>query len=421
LIRKIIKMRLSPKESVWSYIDSHADEATNLMKKLIPFKSLGPLNGGPGEIKTARFILNFLKQIGMDAVENYPAPDPAAEGGERPNIIGRIPGKDRSRTVWIMSHMDVVPEGDVSKWDTDPFEAVVKDGKIFGRGTEDNHQGLVSSLMLAKALMKTKVEPAINIALVFMADEETGSIFGAQYLMDNHRDLFSKNDLFIIPDAGEPDGSMIEVAEKSILWFKFVTKGKQVHASLPAKGNNAYRAASYLVVALDRLHQIFDASDDVFDVPECTFEPTKKEANVPNVNTIPGEDVFYLDCRILPQYSIEKVTEEVEKICKEIEDKFKVSISFDFAQKEQAAPATSVNAPIVLALKKAIHNVLHIEAQAQGIGGGTVAAIIRRAGFDAAVWSTIDDLAHQPNEYCVLINLLNDAKVFADVCLQDGK
>ncbi len=409
------------KEMLWKYIDTHAGEAIDLMKNLIPLKSLGPLNEGPGEMGTARFITNYLKQIGIKTIESYPAPDPMVEGGERPNIIGRIPGKNQNRTVWIMSHMDVVPEGDISKWDTDPFEAVVKDGKIFGRGTEDNHQGLVSSLILARAFMENNVQPACNIALMFVADEETGSTFGAQYLMDNHADLFSKEDLFIVPDAGEPDGSMIEVAEKSIVWFRFSTRGKQVHASLPSKGINAYRAASYLVVALDRLHQIFDARDNVYDEPGCTFEPTKKEANVPNVNTIPGEDVFYLDCRILPQYDIAEVKAEVGRICREVEEKFNVSISYDFAQEEQAAPATPVDAPIVLALKEAVRNVLHIEARAQGIGGGTVAALIRRAGYNAAVWATIDDLAHQPNEYCVIKNLLNDAKVFTDVCLQDGK
>ncbi len=414
-------MAQSPKEILWNYIDSHTDEVIDLMEKLIPLKSLGPLNGGPGEMKTAAFITDYLQSIGIDAVENYPAPDPMVEGGKRPNIVGRIPGKDKNHTVWIMSHMDIVPAGDLSKWETDPFEAVVKDGKIYGRGTEDNHQGLVSSLIMARAFMENKIKPACNIALMFVADEETGSAFGAQYMMEAHRDLFGKDDLFIVPDAGEPDGSMIEVAEKSILWFKFSTRGKQVHASLPSKGNNAFRAASYLVTALDELHGIFDAHDPVFDEPASTFEPTKKEANVPNVNTIPGEDVFYLDCRIMPVYKIEDVKKEVAAICRKIEEKFAVSISFEFTQEEQAAPATAVDAPVVLALKKAIKNVLHIDATAQGIGGGTVAAIIRRAGFNAAVWATIDDLAHQPNEYCIIQNLINDAKVFTDVCLQEIK
>jgi succinyl-diaminopimelate desuccinylase len=164
-----------------------------------------------------------------------------------------------------------VPAGDLSKWETDPFQAVVKDGKIFGRGSEDNHQGTVSSILAAWAFLETGVMPAINIGLVFMADEETGSEYGLSYLLEHQSDLFKKDDLIIIPDAGEPDASMIEVAEKSILWIKFKTVGQQVHASTPDLGNNAFRAASNLVVKLEDLHRIYGATDSVF-LPSRTYK-----------------------------------------------------------------------------------------------------------------------------------------------------
>lgn len=140
---------------------------------------------------------------------------------------------------------------------------------------------------------------------------------------------------------------------------------------------------------------------------------------MPNINTIPGDDVFYLDCRIIPEYSIEDVLARVKDICDGIEKKFNVMIEISTEQKEQAAPATPVDAPVVMALKKAVKDVYNTDAKAMGIGGGTVAAIFRRAGFNVAVWSTIDDLAHQPNEYCVIENLVNDTKVFAHVCMQN--
>ena len=101
----------------------------------------------------------------------------------------------------------------------------------------------------------------------------------------------------MVPDSGNPEGSLIEIAEKSILWLGFKTTGKQCHGSKPQLGINAFSAASYLVTKLTKLHKIFDAVDPLFDPPVSTFEPTKKEANVGNINTIPGEDVFYMDCR----------------------------------------------------------------------------------------------------------------------------
>lgn len=402
------------------YIDKLKTEAIELMKAIVPIKALGPLNDGEGEKEKAEFIKNYLKSCGISNIREFSSQDAAVPGGLRSNLVAQIPGKNPSSKVWILCHLDVVPEGDRSKWDTDPFEAVVKDGRIYGRGTEDNHQGLVSAVMTLRAFNELGIQPKHDLGVVFVSDEETGSTHGLQFLINHHADLFSKEDWIIVPDAGEPDGSMVEVAEKSILWIKFKTIGKQVHASMPEKGINAFKAAGHLVVKLEELYQRFGDRDEVFDPPISTFEPTKKEANVPNINTIPGDDVFYLDCRVLPQYEISQVLDEVQKICSSIENEFRVKIEISTSQKEQAAAPTPADAAVVIALKNAIQQVYGIRAEARGIGGGTVAAIFRRAGYKAAVWSTIDDMAHQPNEYCVIENMINDAKVFAHVCLQEN-
>jgi len=404
-------------KKLFSKIDNLEDESVDLMKKLISIDSVGPASEGPGEQEKADFLKKYLIQIGFKEVSNYPAPDSRVANGERPNLVAVLPGKNPEKTLWILTHTDIVPAGDLSKWETDPFMPVVKDGKIYGRGSEDNHQGSVSSLLMAKAFIDTGIQPEINIGLVFMADEETGSECGLTYLMENHSDLFKKDDLIIIPDAGEPDGSMIEVAEKSILWIKFKTIGKQVHASVPDLGVNAFRAASNLVVKLEELHNIYNMEDKVFAPSGSTFEPTKKEANVPNVNTIPGDDVFFLDCRILPQYNIEDVMGTIRGIANEVEKSFNVKIEISTEQEEQAAPATDVTASIVTLLTTAVKQVYGVEAKPQGIGGGTVAAIFRRHGYPVAVWATLDDLAHQPNEYCCISNMINDAKVFT-LCAQ---
>lgn len=410
-------MSTDEKQRVISYIDELKNEAVELMKAIVPIKALGPTNGGTGEAEKAEFLKDYLKTLGITDIKEYPAPDPRVPGGMRPNMVAKLPGKS-SRTVWILGHLDVVPEGDLSKWDTDPFEAVVKGDQIFGRGTEDNNHAIVTGCMTAKAFLDLGIKPNYSLGLVFVADEETGSKYGLEYLLENHPNLFSENDLIIVPDAGEPDSSMIEVAEKSILWVKFKTIGKQTHASMPEKGINAFRAASHLVVALEELGKIFDKKDPIFDPPQSTFEPTRKEANVPNINTIPGDDIFYFDARILPDYDIDEVLDKMRTIADKIEKEFNVKIELSKEQYEQAAPATDPNAPVVQALKVAIKEIYNVDAKPMGIGGGTVAAIFRRKGFQAAVWSTIDDMAHEPNEYDRISNIINDTKVFAHVCMQ---
>lgn len=411
-------MNNDEKQKVFKYIDDLKDEAVELMKAIVPIKALGPTNGGTGEAEKAEFLKNYLKTLGITDIKEYPAPDPRVPGGMRPNLVAKLQGKS-SRTVWILGHLDVVPEGDLSKWDTDPFEAVVKGDQIFGRGTEDNNHAIVTGCMTAKAFLDLGTKPNYSLGLVFVADEETGSKYGLEYLLENHPNLFNENDLVIVPDAGESDSSMIEVAEKSILWVKFKTIGKQTHASMPEKGINAFRAASHLVVALEELGKIFDKKDPIFDPPQSTFEPTRKEANVPNINTIPGDDIFYFDARILPDYDIDEVLNRMRAIADEIEKEFKVKIELSKEQYEQAAPATDPNAQVVQVLKVAIKEIYNVEAKPMGIGGGTVAAIFRRKGFQAAVWSTIDDMAHEPNEYDRISNIINDTKVFVHVCLQE--
>ncbi len=397
------------------YIAAQEDEVIRLMKALVSIKALGPLNGGAGEAEKGAWLMEYLKEAGVSDIRNYPAPDPSVPAGERPNIVARIPGKRTDKSIWIMSHMDVVPEGDLEKWETPPFEAVVKDDKIYGRGTEDNHQGLVASLIAARAFTDLKITPEYNLNLVFVSDEETNSIYGLEYLVENHAELFGKEDIYIIPDAGEPDSTMIEIAEKSILWLKFTTKGKQVHASTPERGVNAFKAAAHFIVKLGDLYKRFSDRDEVFDPPVSTFEPTQREANVPNVNTIPGDDVFYLDCRILPHYALDDILETIRIMMRDTEKEFGVRITMEEVQREEAAPATSPEAPVVGALARAINEVYQVQAKPVGIGGGTVAAVFRRAGFDAAVWSTLDDMAHQPNEYCRISNIIRDAQVFAHV------
>ncbi len=82
-------------------------------------------------------------------------------------------------------------------------------------------------------------------------------------------------------------------------------------------------------------------------------------------------------------------------------------------QLEKAAPPTGEEAEIVGLMKGKIREMRGINAKVIGIGGGTCAAYFRRKGFDSVVWSTEDDVAHRPNEYCVIGSMVGDSKVFA--------
>jgi succinyl-diaminopimelate desuccinylase len=399
-------------------IEGYEREMIRLQISLTAIPALAPENGGDGEAQKAQYLRGFLRDLGFPPVESCDAPDERVSGGVRPNLIVRIPGRNPDRTVWVMTHTDVVPPGELKLWERNPYEGYVHGGKVFGRGTEDNQQDLVASVFAAKAFLDEGIEPESTIGILLAADEETSSLYGLDYIMNHRRELFRKTDLIVVPDAGNEEGSMIEVAEKSVLWVRFQTSGKQCHASRPSLGNNAFRAASHLVARLDELQRIYGAKDPLYDPPESTFEPTKKDANVPNVNTIPGDDVFYVDCRILPTYPVDTVLETMRSMADGIEREFGVRIHITTVQKADAPAPTAHDAPVVRSLKEAVKGVYGVEAKPMGIGGGTVAAVFRKHDYPAAVWSRYCHMAHQPNEYSLIANMVGNAKVYAHLFLQ---
>ncbi len=398
-------------EKIGTIIESSSDELVETMSGMISIKSVSPLSGGEGEKERADYLEKKLASWGIGAVR-YDYTDES--GAVRSNIVAKY--GNCNRTLWIVAHIDTVAEGEIGLWKTDPYSAVVKDGRIYGRGTNDNGQEVIAGMFALKALMESGAELKYNIGLALVADEEIGSRYGIQKLLDEP--VFDGSGLFIVPDSGDRKGDKIEVAEKGILWLRITVRGTQVHASTPEKGDNAYRHSIGFIGRIDKyLHERYNASDDIFDPNMSTFEPTKHEKNVDSVNIVPGVDISYIDCRVLPRYDLDEILGNLKRIASE---EFKgIDISVDPILKEEAAPPTDVNAEIVKELSSALKEVRGIDAKAIGIGGGTCAAFFRKKGFSAAVWSTEDDVAHRANEYAVISNIIDDAKIFAYICLKD--
>jgi len=408
------------KDKLFSWIDGAQPLAVELETGLTKHPAVSPESGGEGELDKCLFLENWLKAQGITNLERYDAPDGKAKGGIRPNLIATINGNNEKR-LWIMSHLDVVPPGEEKLWDSDPWTVIRKDdppgARLIGRGVEDNQQGITASVLAALSFIKQGIKPDLTIKLLFAADEEVGSAYGIVWLVKNHGYLFKKDDMVLVPDGGDKKGEFIEIAEKNIMWMRFVTRGKQAHGSMPDLGNNAFIAGCDLALRLhNELSAKFGDHDPLFDPDYSTFQPTKKEANVPNVNTIPGEDVFYVDMRVLPRYPTDSVLAEIDRIKSEVEAKYRVTVEYSPVQLTQSVP-TAAGAPIVKKLGEAVKEVYSVKPRPVGIGGGTMAAYLRNIGIDCAVWTKTDETLHQPNEYALLENILGDAKVMALLAL----
>jgi len=370
-------------------------EMLDVFCKTIAIKSMSPLSGGTGESKRADYLEKLLKNWGFKPTR-YDYKDKS--GVIRSSVAVKYGGK--KRTLWLLAHIDTVSEGDQSLWKTDPFKAVIKDGKVYGRGTNDDGGGAIAALFALKSLVKQKQNLKYNVGIVLAADEENGSEYGVYALLKEH--IFKKNDLFVVPDSGNPKGSVIEIEEKHLLWVKITVIGKQVHASRPWLGLNAFKEASDFALKADKLlHLKYDKKTKL--MPEgSTFEMTKHDKNVDSINILPGREVFYFDCRIIPEYNPSEVINDLKRLA----SKQKAKIIINTAQREDAANPTSEKSEVVRILSKAIKEELKVVPRAIAIGGGTVAKPLRTAGFEAAVWRIEDNVSHQPNEY-VKISALN--------------
>lgn len=397
-------------DEILSLIEGSREDIVDTMIGMIRIPALSPVNGGDGESRKADYLMTKIK--GFDSVQRVDVPDGTDPNVMRSNILARKIGK-KPGTVWVVAHIDVVPAGDPELWDTPPYDPVFKDGKIYGRGTEDNGQSVISSMFASKFFDSSELE-GMSIGVAYVADEETASTYGIEYLLEHG--YFSKDDVIFVPDWGSPNGSMVEVSEKNLVWLRFSIEGKTTHGSTPELGINAYRVSTVLLMDLmESFAERFSEKDDVFLPPVSTFEPTMRPATVENVNTIPGYDEFAMDIRVIPKYSIDDVVALAEEIAESHSKSTGAKITVTEIQRHISGKPSSVDTEAFRNLSDAVESVTGERPKAVGVGGGTCANFFREKGFDAYVWQCGGGTLHAPNEYVELDNILIDAKVFATV------
>ncbi|MBQ9896873.1 MAG: M20 family metallo-hydrolase [Synergistaceae bacterium] len=397
---------------VLNEVEKLRDDMVKTLTRICKIPAVSPHNGGTGEQAKAQELEKIVNELGLGQVKWEYVDDAKSQTGNRPSLFVERAGKSKRR-LCILSHMDIVPEGDLGAWTHDPYDPIVRDGRLYGRGVSDNGMCLVASLFALKALMNAGLKPEYTINLCLVADEEMGSHFGLEPLME--RGLFRTDDLVIAPDSGNENGDFIEIAEKAMWRLNFTVTGSQAHASRPNSGLNACRAANILAVEVDEaLHKAFgEIKDDRFNPNVSTFEPTRRFANVPSTNIIPGKERFEFDCRVLPSVSLDEAEELVKKVVKDVEQRTGAKIELEVDRTDAAEP-TSADSDVAKILIKAVEQVLNLTPKTGGIGGGTFAALFRRKGIPAVVWSQeIESAAHQPDEYIEINYLVNNAKVFA--------
>lgn len=234
------------------------DEVVGLVSELIRFDTSN--TGDPattkGEAECARWVAEQLRQVGY-------SPEYLESGAPgRGNVVVRLPGADRERgALLIHGHLDVVP-AEAADWSVHPFSGAVSDGYVWGRGAVDMKDMCGMMLAVARHFKRAGITPPRDLVFAFVADEEHGGKYGAQWLVANRPDLFAGVTEAIgevggfsvtLPcrDGGEKRLYLIETAEKGLLWMRLTARGRAGHGSM-VHDDNAVTAIAEAVAKLGR-------------------------------------------------------------------------------------------------------------------------------------------------------------------------
>jgi acetylornithine deacetylase/succinyl-diaminopimelate desuccinylase-like protein len=299
-----------------------------------------------GERAAAEYVAEKLTEVGYETtyVES------GAPG--RGNVVARLAGSDPSRgALLVHGHLDVVP-ADASEWSVHPFSGAVQDGYVWGRGAVDMKDMVAMSLALARRLKRDGIAPKRDIIFAFLADEEAGGHYGAQWLVENRPELFegateaiSEVGGFSITVKDGVRAYLIETAEKGIAWMTLRVRGRAGHGSMIHEDNAVTKLTEavarlgrhkFPLVLTDSVREFlagiseltgiaFDEDDLEGSVAKLgniarmigatlrdTANPTMLNAGYKS-NVIPSLAEATVDCRILPgrQEAFERELDEI--------------------------------------------------------------------------------------------------------------
>ena len=411
------------RDALFARIEEKTDELVDLTRKLIQIPTINP----PGEdyVGCAQFIGERLRGRGFDIAYVRGEGTPGdSDRFPRMNVVARREGAGPGSCVHFNGHIDVVEVG--HGWTVDPFAGVVKDGKVFGRGACDMKGGIAASIVAVEALMEIRPDFPGAIEISGTVDEESGGYGGVAYLAKEGYFSKPRVDHVIIPEPLNVD--RVCLGHRGVWWAEIETHGRIAHGSMPFLGDSAIR---HMAAVMERFeHDLYPhlatKRTDMPVVPEGARQSTM------NINSIHGglsEDFDGLpsavvadSCRLVVdrRYLIEETYEEVRDEVVDLLEKLKHNrqdFRYDLKELWSVPPTmTDKAAAVVRAVAGEIEAVLGRPAEYVISPGTYDQKHVARIGHlkDCIAYGPgILDLAHQPDEYVGIDDLVASTKVMA--------
>ena len=393
---------------IFSYLDEREGEILEFARDLIRTPSPNPPGG---EAAAADLVAARLEELSAAGVERLGA------SPERPNLVARLPGRGGGPRLMLSGHLDTKPPGDLSAWETDPWDPVLRNGDLVGLGSGDMKTA-VAAMVYAMAAVGEAGGFCGELSAVFTADEEAGSALGSKWLAE--RGLLEADAAVI----GEPSGverewESLHLVSRGAALFKVKITGTQMHSSISdrIKGVNA---AVKMAQLMDRMDRELRGRLTFDPHPLCPTGPTVNvgvmaEAGV-FYGVYPGNAEFACDIRTLPGMGERQLIDDIERFLADAR-----SDDPDLQAElvwEIMVPATEISPdePIAGILQTAAGEVLGREPRFDAFPGATDAPHFQlTAGIPcvAAFGPGLLPRAHSPNEYLAAESAGQAARIYA--------
>ena len=413
-------------DRVFAAIDEAAAEIVDFTAALVRIPTVNP----PGEAyeDCARFIGARLQRCGFDV--SYLTAGALPEHTvryPRTNVVGVRRGRLARPNVHLNGHFDVVPPG--GGWTVDPFGGEVRDGRIYGRGACDMKAGLAAAVYAAEAIRRAGVDLPGTIEISGTVDEESGGFAGMAWLAQQGVVSAERTDAVIIPEPLNVD--RICIGHRGVYWFEITTRGRIGHGSMPFLGVNAIE---HMGVILERLRNELGPALAARETAVPVVPPLARHATL-NVNGIAGGQpvagiqtpcvadwcMAVFDRRFLLEEGFERAKAEIQDLLARLAVEIP-SFTYELRDLMIVHPVrTPPASPVIGALERSIARVLGRPAvHVASPGTYDHKHVDRIAGIPhcVAYGPGILDLAHQPDEWCGIDDLVNATKVLALAILE---
>ena len=409
-------------ERILSEVDRAADEIVQFTADLVRIPTVNP----PGEAydACARFLGEYFERRAL-GVEYIAAEGRAEHTTRHPrvNVIGSRRGGP-GPVVHLNGHIDVVPAGD--GWTVNPFGGLVRDGKIFGRGACDMKAGIAAAVFAVEAIERAGLTLPGTVEISGTVDEESGGFAGVAHLAESGRIAKGRTDYVIIPEPLNVD--RICIGHRGVYWFEVTARGRIGHGSMPFLGVSAIDGMGRL---LQSVREILMPALALRRTAVPVVPPRARQATI-NVNGIDGGQPVggiqtpcvadlcraVFDRRFLIEEGFDATKKEIAELVGRVAgDIGAAGVRFDLRDLMVVHPVkTPDDSPVVAAVDRAIRRVLGRPAELVASPGTyDHKHVTRIAGIPHCIAYGPGELemAHQPDEYCRIDDLVNATKVIA--------